>query len=34
MYRGSRIRELARDGLKLEACCLGLEACRLELLSI
>ena len=34
MYRGSRIRELARDGLKLEACSLGLEACRLELLSI
>ena len=34
MYRGSRIRELARDGLKLEACCLGLEACCLELLSI
>ena len=23
MYRGSRIRELARDGLELEACCLG-----------
>ena len=34
MYRGSRIRELAASGLKLEACCLGLEACRLELLSI
>jgi len=34
MYRGSRIRELVRDGLKLEACSLGLEACRLELLSI
>ena len=34
MYRGSRIRELARDGLKLEACSLGLEACCLELLSI
>ena len=31
MYRGSRIRELVRDGLELEACCLGLEACRLEL---
>ena len=34
MYRGSRIRELARDGLKLEACSLGLEACCLELLSM
>ena len=34
MYRGSRIRELVRDGLELEACSLGLEACRLELLSI
>ena len=34
MYRGSRIRELVRDGLKLEACSLGLEACCLELLSI
>ena len=34
MFRGSRIRELSREGLKLEACCLGLEACRLELLSI
>jgi hypothetical protein len=31
MYRGSRIRELARDGLELEACSLGLEACCLEL---
>jgi len=34
MYRGSRIRELVRDGLELEACSLGLEACCLELLSI
>ena len=34
LFHGSRIRELARDGLKLEACSLGLEACRLELLSI
>ena len=34
MYRGSQIRELVRDGLELEACSLGLEACRLELLSI
>ena len=31
MFRGSRIRELAACGLKLEALCLGLEACRLEL---
>ena len=26
MFRGSRIRELAACGFKLEACCLGLEA--------
>ena len=31
MYHGSRIRELAASGLKLEACCLGLDACRLML---
>ena len=31
MFRGSRIMELAACGLKLEASCLGLEACRLEL---
>ena len=31
MYRGSRIRELVTQGLKLEACCLSLEACRLML---
>ena len=31
MYRGSRIKELAASGLKLDACCLGLEACRLRL---
>ena len=31
MFRGSRIRELAACGLELEALCLGLEACRLEL---
>ena len=31
MYRGSRIRELVASGLKLEACCLGLDACRLML---
>tara|TARA_R100001594_G_scaffold86781_1_gene121184 strand:- start:276 stop:665 length:390 start_codon:yes stop_codon:yes gene_type:complete len=31
MYHGSRIRELVASGLKLDACCLGLEACRLRL---
>ena len=31
MYRGSKISELAACGLKLEACCLGLAACRLML---
>ena len=31
MFRGSRITELDACGLKLEASCLGLEACRLEL---
>ena len=31
MFRGSRIRELAASGLKLEACHSGLEACCLEL---
>ena len=31
MFRGSRIRELVASGLKLDACCLGLEACRLKL---
>ena len=31
MYRGTRIRELATSGLKLEACYSGLEACRLAL---
>ena len=31
MFRGSRIRELAACGLKLEACYLGLEACCLKL---
>ena len=30
MFRGSRIRELDACGLKLEASCLGLEACSLE----
>jgi hypothetical protein len=27
LFRGSRIRELAAGGFKLEACCLGLDAC-------
>ena len=27
LFRGSRIMELETSGLKLEACCLGLEAC-------
>ena len=31
MFRGSRIMELVTSGWELEACCLGLEACRLEL---
>ena len=29
LFRGSRIEELVACGLKLDACCLGLEACRL-----
>ena len=31
MFRGSRIRELVASGLELEACSLGLDACRLLL---
>ena len=31
MYRGARIRELVACGLRLDACCSGLEACRLLL---
>jgi len=31
LFRGSRIRELVACGFKLEACCLGLDACSLEL---
>ena len=34
MFRGSRIMELVASGLELEASCLGLEACRLELESL
>ena len=31
LFPGSRIRELVACGFKLEACCLGLDACSLEL---
>jgi hypothetical protein len=31
LYEGSRVKELAACGLKLEACCLGLAACGLYL---
>jgi len=31
LYRGTRIRELVACGLKLDACCSGLDACRLML---
>ena len=34
MFRGSRIMELDACGLKLDACCVGREACRLELASL
>ena len=34
LYRGARISELAAWGLTLEACCLGLDACRLMLDSL
>ena len=34
LFRGSRIMELAACGFKLEACCLGLDACRLFLLEL
>ena len=34
MFRGSRIMELVASGLKLEALCLGLEACSLEFNSL
>ena len=34
MFRGSRIMELVASGLELEASCLGLDACRLELESL
>ena len=31
LYEGSKIEELVACGLKLDACCLGLEACGLKL---
>ena len=31
LYEGEQVRELAACGLKLEALCVGLEACRLKL---
>ena len=34
LYEGSKIQNLVARGLRLEACCLGLEACRLKLLSL
>ncbi len=34
LFRGSCISELSGRGLELDACCLGLEACRLELESL
>ena len=34
MYHGSRIKELVASGLKLDACCLGLDACRLMLAQV
>ena len=34
LFRGSCISELSGRGLELDACCLGLDACRLELESL
>ena len=34
LYEGSRVKELAACGLKLDACCLGLAACGLYLSSL
>ena len=34
LYEGSKIQDLVARGLRLEACCLGLEACRWKLLSL
>ena len=34
LYEGKKILQLVASGLELDACCLGLEACRLRLESI
>jgi hypothetical protein len=34
LYEGKNIEELAARGLQLDACCLGLDACRLHLESL
>jgi hypothetical protein len=34
LYEGKNIKELAARGLQLDACCLGLDACRLHLESL
>jgi len=34
LYEGKKILQLVASGLKLDACCLGLEACRLRLESV
>ena len=34
LYEGKRILELVTSGLKLDACSLGLDACRLKLLNL
>ena len=34
LYEGHQIEELVARGLKLDACCLGLDACRLRLESL
>ena len=34
LYEGKKILDLVASGLRLDACCLGLEACRLRLESV
>ena len=34
LYEGSQVKELVTSGLKLDACSLGLDACRLKLYSL
>ena len=34
LYEGSVVRDLVEQGLELEACCLGLDACGLKLASL